>query len=319
MRNFFKKYWFMLGLVGTALLVITDATESTVDAGRWLKVHNGPDAVIVLIFFLSGLALDTRQILDGLADIKGTLLALLLIFICAPLVAFGFSLYPLQAGLLFGIFLVGSMPTTLSSGVVMTGSAGGNMAHALFITIIASSLSVITIPVTLALLLAGTGESRVVQIDQFPIMIKIATLVLLPLALGLILRRIQEKRLLSLLPYTTPVSQMGILTMVWMALCVSRQTIVDSLDSLFSIIVMVFLFHLILVLLGFVLTRLLSIVKGRREGVIFMGGQKTLPLSIIIQVSVFPEYGLAVVVCVMHHIIHLVMDAYLTGYLREKA
>jgi sodium/bile acid cotransporter 7 len=53
---------------------------------------------------------------------------------------------------------------------------------------------------------------------------------------------------------------------------------------------------------------------GRRESILFMGGQKTLTLSIILQVSLFPQYGLALAVCVLHHIIHLMMD----GYLVEK-
>jgi len=53
------------------------------------------------------------------------------------------------------------------------------------------------------------------------------------------------------------------------------------------------------------------------ESVIFMGGQKTLVLSVILQVSLFPQYGLALVVCVMHHIVHLVMDGYLVGRLRS--
>jgi hypothetical protein len=49
-----------------------------------------------------------------------------------------------------------------------------------------------------------------------------------------------------------------------------------------------------------------------------MGGQKTLPLSVILQVSLFPGFGLALVVCVTHHIVHLIMDAYLISYLKAK-
>jgi hypothetical protein len=48
-----------------------------------------------------------------------------------------------------------------------------------------------------------------------------------------------------------------------------------------------------------------------------MDGQKTLPLSVILQVSLFPQYGLALVVCVVHHFVHLLMDGYLVGKLRN--
>lgn len=312
-----QKNWFMLGLVAITLLVVLDSTGFLVSPGLWLKNNRGPDAVIVIIFFLSGLALDIRQVREGVADVKGTLLALFLIFIAAPAIGYFFSLLPLETGLLVGILLVASMPTTLSSGVVMTGSSGGNMAHSLLITIIANSLAVVTIPLTLAILLGGEN-SRTIELDQLSIMIKIATLVLAPLVVGIITRRLFARQLQPVLSYTSTYNQLGILSMVWMALCGSRNAIVDGLDSIVVVIIVVFCFHLLLVLAGLYLTRVLKIVKGKRESVILMGGQKTLPLSVILQVSLFPELGIALVVCVVHHIVHLIMDAYLTGYLKEK-
>lgn len=317
MLNIFKKNWFMFGLVVASLLVVADANNIIVTPGLWMKNHHGPDIVIVLIFFLSGLALDTRQIREGLADIKGTLLALFIIFVIAPATGFIFSFLPLETGLIVGLLLVASMPTTLSSGVVMTGSAGGNMAHSLLITILANSIAVFSIPLTLAILLGMDGADSI-QIDRLPIMIKIGTLVMLPLAVGILLRRLFSKQLQPILPYTSTCNQVGILSIVVMALCASRPAILSGLGSIFTVIILVFGFHLILVLFGLLLTRLLKIGKGKRESVIFMGGQKTLPLSIILQVSLFPELGLALVVCVVHHIVHLIMDAYLIGYLRNQ-
>ena len=316
MFTILKKNWFMVGLVLTAVMVVVDSTGFLVQPGLWLKHHHGPDTVIVIIFFLSGLALDTRQIKDGIADVKGTLLALCLIFLVAPLVGYLFSLLPLPTALLTGLLLVSAMPTTLSSGVVMTGSAGGNMAHSLLITIIANALAVVTIPITLTLLLGGNG-SQTIQIDQLPIMIKIGTLVLAPLIIGITTRRIFGTLLQPVLLYTSTCNQIGILSIVWMALCGSRPAIISSLNSVILVIVIVFFFHLALVLIGLFLTQTFKIPKGKRESVIFMGGQKTLPLSIILQVSLFPELGLALVVCVVHHIVHLIMDAYLIGYLKK--
>jgi len=315
MLQMLKKNWFMFGLVAIAFTVVLDFTGIFVDPGLWLKNHHGPDAVIVLIFILSGLALDIRQIKEGIADIKGTSLALCIIFLVAPVIAYVFSLLPIETGLILGIFLVATMPTTLSSGVVMTGSAGGNMAHSLLITIVANSLAVITIPISLALLIGG-NENQVIQIDQLSIIVKITTLVLCPLMIGMVTRRLVNTQLQPILPYTSTCNQIGILTIVWMALCGGRSAIVSSLDSIILIIIIVFFFHLLLVLAAFWLTKVFKIAKGKRESVIFMGGQKTLALSVILQVSLFPEFGLALVFCVIHHIVHLIMDAYLINYLK---
>ncbi len=316
--KFFKDNWFMVGLIAVPLIVIADIWNVTVSPGIWFKNHHGPDFVIVLIFFLSGLALNTRQIRDGITDIKGTLLALFLIFIAAPLIALVFSLLPLQTGIILGIFLVSAMPTTLSSGVVMTGSAGGNMAHSLLITIIANGLAIITIPVTLTILLGNAGGTGTIEIDQLGIMVKLATLVLLPLIAGIVFRNNCGEYLHPFLHFTTRGNQLGILAMVWMAVCAGRNAIVSELGAILIVIITVFFFHLLLVLAAVFLARVAGVQKGKRESIIFMGGQKTLPLSVILQVSLFPDIGIALVVCVMHHIIHLIMDGALIKYLKGK-
>ena len=123
------------------------------------------------------------------ADIRGAVIALVIIFAFAPLAAFIIGSLPLDPAVRIGLFLVLVMPTTMSSGVVMTGAAGGNIAPALLITVVANSLSVVTIPFSLALLLQ-TVES--VPIDKARMMIQMALLVLLPLVLGLFLNRRRE-------------------------------------------------------------------------------------------------------------------------------
>ena len=312
-----KNNWFLIALVLITAVTVLDRTGVIVAPGLWLKNHHGPDIIIFLIFFLSGLALKPEQVVGGLTDYKGTITALVLIFIAAPLISLLFLLPPLPTGVLIGLFLVAVMPTTLSSGVVMTDTAGGNMAHALFITIIANSLAVLTIPVTISLLLSNMGDSRVVDIEQLPIMIKIAMLVLLPLILGMAARRLNQRMVQPLLPYTSILNQTGILLVVWMATCKGRASISLSLDALLVISAATFMFHLLLLAAGFAAAKLLHIPRGRRESVILMGAQKTLPLSLILQVSLFPEYGEALVVCVVHHIIHLGMDAFLAVRMRE--
>jgi sodium/bile acid cotransporter 7 len=49
-----------------------------------------------------------------------------------------------------------------------------------------------------------------------------------------------------------------------------------------------------------------------------MGSQKTLPLAVMIQITCFPEYGTALLVCVLHHILHLMIDGYLATRIEKK-
>ncbi|MBC8246705.1 MAG: bile acid:sodium symporter [Deltaproteobacteria bacterium] len=312
-----NKYWFVAGLVFVLALTVADATESVSGLGSWFKLHFGAETAFLLIFFFSGLILDTRQIKSESIDIKVILVALAVIYLAAPLSAALLVWSPLDTGIIVGLFLVAAMPTTVSSGVVMTTAAGGKLAHALMITILANGLAVFTIPITLGLLLPLIGGTSDIVLDKPAIMLKIALLVLVPLGFGMLLKlrlkdsvRLFESKLQIL-------NQILILTIVWMGLSQSRTAILNN-GSLIGIIVLITAgFHAVLLLEAFGAARLFGLERGRRESIIFMGSQKTLPLSIILQVTYFPQFGQALVVCVVHHLVHLLIDSYIVGKLRE--
>jgi len=309
-----KNNWFLFGLVGICAVTLIDVTGTIAGMGKWFKAHNGADAVICTIFFCSGLVLKREEIRAGLRDIKGAVIALAIIFTVAPLVAFIIGSLPLDPAVRIGLFLVSVMPTTMSSGVVMTGAAGGNIAHALLITVLANSLSIVTIPFSLALLLQTVDA---VPIDKARMMIQMALLVLLPLLLGLFLRP-KRGALLRSLQRGIPILNQGlILAIVWMGLSDARATVLSGGAQIFVILILSFFFHAVLLVAGFLAIRLFRIPKGRLESILFMGGQKTLPLSVLIQVKLFPQYGLALAFCVFHHFIHLMMDGYLVGRLKR--
>jgi sodium/bile acid cotransporter 7 len=312
--NRIKQHWFLYALLGVCILTLIDGTNTLAGTGKWFKAHSGADAVIGTIFFCSGLILKREEIHEGLRDIRGAVIALVIIFVAAPLAAFIIGRLPLDPAVKIGLFLVSVMPTTMSSGVVMTGASGGNIAHALLITVVANGLSMVTIPFSLAVLLQ-TVES--VPIEKGRLMIQMALLVLLPLLLGLFLRP-KKGAFLTLLQKGIPVlNQCLILGIVWMALAEAKDTVLSGGAQVVLILVLAFFFHALLLALGFLAIRWFHIPRGRRESILFMGGQKTLPLSVLLQVKLFPQHGLALVFCVFHHFIHLMMDGYLVGRLNR--
>lgn len=311
-----KRYWFLTALFAVCLITLADGGGILAAAGQWVKSHRGPDLVVVFIFLFSGFALSPEQLKDGLSDVRGILLTCAVIFVAAPLAAVLFSRIPVETGIVIGLFLVAVMPSTLSSGVVMTAAAGGNAAHALVTTIVANTLSVFTIPYALSFLLSTIGLSATVTIDKVGIMLKIGSLVLLPLAIGMILkhflapvyRRVEHK--------LTIANQCLIISIVWIATSQTRAMLVESGLTVAVIIAMVFAYHGILLIAGWGLIRLSGRKRGRRESLLFMGAQKTLPLSVILQMTIFPQFGIALLVCVLHHIVHLMMDGYLVERLK---
>ena len=197
----------------------------------------------------------------------------------------------------------------------MTGTAGGNMAHALLITIMANGMSILTVPFSLAWLLQMEGGLIALPIDKARMMVQIGLLVLLPLFLGLMLRPKGGPHKVMVHKIVLILNQCLVLAIVWIALSGAKAALLDSRAQMFFVLLLSFFFHGILLVAAFLMGGIGRLGPGRRESLIFMGGQKTLPLSVLIQMTLFPTYGLALAFCVVHHIIHLIMDSYLVGRL----
>ncbi len=318
MKNRIQKYWFIVGLVVVFALVITDITGTVTAVGKWFKGHHGTDLVMVVIFLGSGLMLDTRRLKAGPGDLKGLFAALFLIFGCAPMLAFLFGKMPLSQGVVIGFFILSVVPTTLSSGVVMTTVAGGSMAHALLVTLVSNALAVATVPVTLPLLLGGWHQNVPITLNPWAMILKIGVLVFCPLVFGLLMRKIL--RLPSNKPAATlqTLNQLLILLMVGVGLSQARETLLSGGIQVIWIVLLVALFHGIMLLVSASVAHFLRLPKSVGKSVIFMGGQKTLPLTLMLQVSLFPTFPMALVVCVLHHVTQLFMDGYLVGRFGDR-
>jgi predicted Na+-dependent transporter len=313
MTAFLKRQWFLSALLAVVAATVADATQTIPGVGLWLRDCGAPSAVIFIIFLLSGGMLDARQLRAGLREVKGTLAALGVIFVFSPAAAAALGLMPLPVGIKIGLFLVAAMPTTLSSGVVMTGAAGGNMAHALVVTVAANSLAVVAVPVVLPMLLPLAGASAEVTFDRLAMMVRLAGLVLLPLGMGLVVKWRLGKSLDQWGTTLQRVCQGLIVVMVWIGAAGSRKTLLGGAGDLWLVAALASGFHALLLAGSWFSARVLSMGPGRRESLIFMGAQKTLTLTLILQVSLFPSYGQALVMIVVHHIVHLMMDGYLVG------
>ncbi len=313
----------MILLLGIFAANLADPAGTVSAAGTFLRENLGPSVPIFLIFVCSGLLLDLDLIREGVKDYRGIILSLLIIFVAAPAAASLFGRFRMDHGILIGIFLVSSMPTTLSSGVVMTGAAGGNIAHALLITITASSLAVFTVPFTLSLLLGGNGAPLNIEIDKAALMLKIVRVVIVPLFIGLFIKHFTGMRAhmffnrKSRVINTINLGLVGFI--VWMGVAASRSVILENSGSLWIVFAVVTVFHLVMIAVTFAAVGFFRLGRGKGESVLFMSIQKTLALSIAIQITVFPRYGLALVVCVMHHIVHLLIDSYLAGVIASRA
>lgn len=314
-----KQFWFLFGLILIFLLIMADSSGLLAAAGALLKQNRMPEIIIFLIFTVSGLLIEKDQIIEGIKDYKTTALTLTIIIFISPLVAVVFSFLGLDTAVTAGFFILSVMPTTLSSGVVMTGVAGGNMAHALFTTIVSSFAGIVTIPVSLSVLLPFLDKSEKLVIDQPAIMVKLIFLVIVPLMAGIFAKNFLFRMTNIEKSFLQRINQSMILLMVFISLAGAKHLLSGSPLQLGLIVILTAVFHSILLCTAFLLVKGLNVPDGSFQSVIFMGTQKTLPLSIMIQVGYFSEYPNAAIVLVMHHIVHLIIDGYLSAKMGKTA
>lgn len=311
-----SRHWFMAGLAVVAVVTLFDGSGIVPGLGLRLSMARGAEGAIALIFFLSGLNLSASALKKGASDVPVIAASLFTIFLAAPALAGGLALLPLDPGLVIGLFIVASMPTTLSTGVVMTSAAGGNPATALAITILASWIGIVSVPFTLTIL---AGRVVGIQFDAVAMALQIAGLIVAPLFAGMLLRGLLPGLIGPAARRTGVVNQLLVLAIVWMALSKSGDVIASQPTTLVVTSALSAFYHLFVLGAAFVLINVCGLRPGRREPVVFMGGQKTLPLSILVQTTIFPAYGQALVFCVVHHLVHLIMDGYLVGLMARRS
>jgi sodium/bile acid cotransporter 7 len=318
MHPVLRRNGFFLGLVGCVTLALIDPGGLASVLGTAVREMGGLEAAVFLVFVSSGMTLDAASAKQGMSDLRATAACFACMFIAAPLLALPAAFLPLPHGIVIGLYLTAVVPSTFTSSVVMCEKAGGNTAQALLMAVASNVMGVFSVPFTLGLMLPFAGEGGNIAIDQRAILIKLALIVLLPLCIGTAANVLSHGRTQKMKDFLSAGNQVLIVIVVTAAAGASRETLLNGPADALTSAVVAFLFHALLLCTVLFITRSLGIGPGRREGVIFVGSQKTLTLPMVLQAGVFPQYGAALVFTVAHHIVHLLMDAKLAAQLRAK-
>ncbi len=173
----------LVGVIGLAFFApgLGDA-ESVVGAR---VVGQG---AIMVIFLITGLQMETRRLAVYLAEWRLHVLVQLWIFVILPLLSEVVVLAGgrvLPDGVSLGFLFLGILPTTISTAVVFTMRAGGNVPGAVFNSVLSNVLAVFVVPVWVSWQLGAWADEG---FRLGVILLEVAILVLLPLVVGQILR-----------------------------------------------------------------------------------------------------------------------------------
>lgn len=184
-----KKNGFVLALLGAILLAY--AAPQIGARGGAIRADVISKAGVMVIFLLQGLSLKTRELAGGLRQLRIHAFIQLWIFVLSAfvLVLTALLLRALSMdSLADGFFYLALIPTTISSAVAFTSTAGGNVPVAIFNTTLSNVIGVFWVP-TGCLLLFAVGGTFPAEL-MLPMLWKVAQLILIPMLVGQLIRPI---------------------------------------------------------------------------------------------------------------------------------
>ena len=290
-----KKNGFVLALLGAILLAYVAPAIGA--SGGPIRAELISKAGVMVIFLLQGMTLKTRELAGGLRQLKihGFIQLWIFVFSAIVLILTGLLMRVLSMDMLEGgFFYLALVPTTISSAVAFTSTAGGNVPSAIFNTTLANVIGVFWVPTGCLLLFAAGGgfPSELV----LPMLWKVAQLILLPMLLGQLVRPFiyEMDGFRKVSPWFKLVNHGIIVFIVYAAFCQSFSSNAwNGISPLSVAVLLACTFAAVTVIHAgaWVSGRWVTNRHADRITVLFCGSQKTLAAGAPMAVAIFSQSG----------------------------
>ncbi len=321
--NKLKSQWFSLTLIVLCMVAWAwPRLGIALSLDDWTK-----RLAICTIFFFSGLALRTEEVVRGFSRWPVHLYIQSFCFLFLPLCCW-LVLAPwretMPEGLLVGFYLLAVLPTTVTSCVVFSQLSGGVSSVALFNAVVGNMAGVVLSP-TLLILMLGTGGPDI-DLDPAAIFLKLCLLVVLPFVLGQVLHWITNVEQTAWPRRASLINSCCLLTIVYLVF--SRTFAAGGWGGQTAAIIWPLAVlapaHGLALGLASLGAKALGWSRAERITVLFCAPQKTLTLGVPLLAACLeanrPELlGLASLPMIVYHITQLIASGFLKDYLVRHA
>lgn len=294
-------------------------------SGGWLRTEITLQVGVFIMFFLQGLLLRTDELKRGLLQWRLHLFCQVVIFGVIPIL---FFLMTWMAGpwlspeLKVGFLFLAILPSTLSTAVIFTSLASGNVAGALFNTSVSNIAGIFIVPALATLITAQVGAPQPI----LPLLVKIVSLLLLPFVLGQCLRPMLAGIVTQQKTHFGTVNTYIVYFIVFATSCNAVQNRFWESQGLSGVLLTLGLTVVMLLLVtGLVLggTRAFRFERPDAIAALFCTSQKTLAAGVPMAQSIFGnesqlELGLVILPLMFYHLLQLVLGGALIKRFEQK-
>ncbi len=264
--------------------------------------------IIFTVFICSGLSLETGQFLREVRNLRAPLYAILAVSGIFPVVGFAVGkTVGLGPSEFVGLMVVTSSPTTLASGIILSTLAGGSMPIAILITVVCSMTAVFLLPVALQI---GLGLSIQVDLPVAQMMLRLGYLIILPTFIGQAIRHPMVNQVRRLKPVLSLLPSLLVVAMIYIAVSRGSDELRgQGLTLIFLVATVVVSIHGIMLCVNYTAGRLMRLPATALRSLTIVASQKTLPISVFVAMTYFPDHATAVVPCVLFHLLQILVDS----------
>lgn len=269
--------------------------------------------MVVTIFFINGTQSSVKELPHGRKLVPVSIIAILISLFISPFIGLAVvSAVSLPLGAAIGLVVIATVPPTLSSGIVMTQIVRGNVAKALFLTILLNLIGVFTIPFMLPFILDNVST---ITISPLPLLKQLILIVLIPFLAGIFSKPVTSIYLPHSLLRYLPSS--CVIATVWMSLSTSSDTLKElNFQLLLLIIICALTIHGALLLLCWLSKYLYQPERSEWLALLFTASQKTLPVALGVLVALNQAIELAMIACIIFHFLQLFVDSMITSRMK---
>jgi ACR3 family arsenite efflux pump ArsB/CBS domain-containing protein len=286
--------------------------------GYFSEVSYLKNLIIPLTFLMvlpMMITLPIRKVFEG-GDMKVQFVTQFLNFAITPFIAFAIGLlfFSDNKYLALGLLLTGLLPTSGMT-ISWTGMAKGNMPAAIKMTIFGLLLGSLLTPIYINLLMGAE-----VQIEMAKIIQQIAIIIVIPLILGHLIQRTliarygmahYQERLKSQFP---PISTLGVLGIVFVAMALKAKTIFHDPMLLVDIFIPLFLLYLSNFVISTVVGKMFF-KRGDAIALLYGSVMRNLSIALAIAMTAFGKEGADIALVIsLGYVIQVQMGAWVVKF-----
>ncbi len=301
--EFLKKQWFFAGIV----IVVVFAFLFP-GLGAFVREYSLLKIGIFFAFLVTGMTLDTSEVIEQLKDIKVLLAAAFSSLILFPVAAYycAACVFADNSDFIIGVLVIAAAPVTIASGTVMTGIARGNIVLSLFISVLCNGLAIFTMPFLLNLFVNLTAP---IYLPVWKMITSLVITVLTPTLIGQIVRP-RVKALLTVHKKKFSVfNQTIVLLIIFNAVAGSTTKLIEAEAAIISVFVFMVILHNLYLGFNYLLARLMRLNRPSVAAFTLHASQKTLTVSYLVWAGYLAEsFPMALIPGIVYHLTQSIFD-----------